>query len=613
MPTWGWVFFGISLFKTVYMSKLTLWNNINWRLSEARVKSIQNEIYSASKQGNVRQVRLLQRSLINCLDAKYVSVRKVTTDSSGKRTSGVDRKLYLSPIAKSRLVARLRIDGKAAPIRRVWIPKPGKPDLRPLGIPTIKDRAKQKLVLLALEPEWEAKFEPNSFGFRPGRSCHDAIEATFRLLRSKGKEFNVRKFVLDADLKGCFDNIDHDYLLNTLNSFPQITSQIRSWLKAGIFNGLHLRPEEYDTIGENVRGTPQGGVISPFLANVALHGMENFLNDWITTQTWPVQKRHQLYRANKIKSLGFVRFADDFIITHSNKDILLGAYGALSSWLASTSKLNFNPLKTRVVDSFQGFRFLGFSIINICRNNVGRVKIYPSRKNQASLVNRVGDRCRKFRSISAFDLIKSLRPMILGWANYFRFCECKEVFSNMDRKIFSIIRAWVFRRDKRHGRRVIKEKYFPSHQTYTFDQRKYNNNWVFCGTRKVPSNLPATIFLPKMSWVKSVKFVSVKGEASVYDGNFSYWLSRAGKFRPFSPGRQRLFNRQGGVCPLCSSPISADDATQVDHIIPLKQGGLTINSNLQLIHTHCHIRKSALDVIEGDQEPDEVNISCPDL
>jgi len=185
-----------------------LWNSIDWRAVEKRVFGIQERIYKASLSSKFGEVTFLQNLLISSLDAKLLSVKRVTTDNKGKKTPGLDKNLYLSPVAKMRLVSQLSVDGKAAPIRRVWIPKPGKTDLRPLGIPIIKDRAKQKLVLLALEPEWEARFEPNSYGFRPGRSCHDAIEAIFLSLRAR-KDNQPFKYVLDADLKGCFDNIDH--------------------------------------------------------------------------------------------------------------------------------------------------------------------------------------------------------------------------------------------------------------------------------------------------------------------------------------------------------------------------------------------------------------------
>lgn len=572
------------------------WNLVNWTAVEFRVNRIQKRIYNASKAGNRGRVIFLQNVVINSLDAKLLAVRRVTTDSSGKNTPGVDSHVFRTPLAKTWLVYRLRVDGKAAPIRRVWIPKPDRLEKHPLGIPIILDRAKQKLVLMALEPEWEAKFEPGSYGFRPGRSPHDAIEACFRYLRNKTGKTNVKKFIMDADLKRCFDNIDHDYLLAKLECSPRIALQIRAWLKAGIFEGLSLAPEEYGNVVENCIGTPQGGVISPFLTNVALHGMESFIKDWICTQTWPVEKanRHQLYTRNKRTAIGVIRYADDFVIIHSDKGVVERAQMALGQWLRQTSKLQFNAEKTNIRESTQGFNFLGFSIINVVRNNVGRIKIYPSKKNQASLIKKVGDFCRTHRSLSSYQLVKALRPRIIGWANYFRYSECKQVFSNLDKKIFDILRAWVFRRDRRNARIKIKEKYFPEGKTYVFDGREYKNNWVLCGRTKSKTSELVENWLPKLTWVASAKYVSVRGKASVYDGNDAYWSLRTLKHGGFNTRQRNLLKSQKGYCTFCGEKI-LDNFVQVDHITPLSKGGKDRYGNLQLLHIYCHVRKTAID------------------
>ena len=185
--------------------------------------------------------------------------------------TNVDRQKALSNEMKMKLASKLKLDGKASPIRRNYIPKPGKNDVRPLGIPTIEDRAKQMLAKLALEPEWEAVFEPNSYGFRPGRSCHDAVASLFLLLRGKSR------YVLDADIQKCFDRIDHEKLIQKLSSFDLMENQIKAWLKADIMVGYLNKPEE---TFQSTEGTPQGGIISPLLANIALHGLENYIKKW---------------------------------------------------------------------------------------------------------------------------------------------------------------------------------------------------------------------------------------------------------------------------------------------------------------------------------------------
>src|SRR4028118_1175721 len=243
------------------------WNDINWRKLERNVFKLQKRIYQASNRGDVKLVRKLQKLLISSWSAKALAVRRVTQDNQGKKTAGVDGVKSLSPKQRLDLIPKIHLGTKARPTRRVWIPKPGTQEKRPLGIPTMKDRALQALVKLALEPEWEARFEPNSYGFRPGRSCHDAIEAIFTVTAQKAK------YVLDADIAKCFDRINHKALLEKLNTFPTIRRQVRAWLQAGVMDGKELFPTR--------EGTPQGGVISPLLSNIALHGMEYRIKEYV--------------------------------------------------------------------------------------------------------------------------------------------------------------------------------------------------------------------------------------------------------------------------------------------------------------------------------------------
>ena len=241
------------------------WQNLPWKEMHVEIYKLQKQIYYSSLEKDTQLVWKLQNRLIRLQSAKLLAVRRVTQDNRGKSTAGVDKVKSLTPTQRIKLAQSMVLDGNADPIRRVFIPKSTPVELRPLGIPTLKDRACQTLALMALEPEWEAKFEPNSYGFRPGRSCQDAIEAIFNSIVRKGK------YVLDADVAKCFDRINHQSLLEKMNTFPAMRRQIKAWLKAGIFNGStgeSLFPEE---------GTPQGGVISPLLANIALHGLERSL------------------------------------------------------------------------------------------------------------------------------------------------------------------------------------------------------------------------------------------------------------------------------------------------------------------------------------------------
>lgn len=236
------------------------WREINWRKLDRHAYKLQKRIYQASQRGDVKGVRKLQKTLMSSWTAKALAVRKVAQDNQGKKTAGVDGVKSLTPNQRLRLIGNLKLGTKVKPTKRVWIPKPGTVEKRPLGIPTIKDRAMQALVKMAIEPEWEARFEkeawrgklppptlrPNSYGFRPGRSCHDAVEAIYIAINRKSK------FVLDADISKCFDRIDQQKLLEKINTFPTLRRQIRSWLKAGVMDGKQLFP--------TTKGTPQGGV-----------------------------------------------------------------------------------------------------------------------------------------------------------------------------------------------------------------------------------------------------------------------------------------------------------------------------------------------------------------
>lgn len=501
------------------------WNSIDWPPIIKRVKRIQGRIFKLSQENKREPMRFLQRKLIRSLDAKLLAVKRVTMENKGKHTpspsrgTGVDRKIYLEPSEKATLVANLKLDGTGAPIKggRVWISKPGKKEKRPLnlnlnlnlGIPIIADKARQALTVLALEPEWEAKFDPNSYGFRPGRSCHDAIEAIFKNIHCTGKPHFQPKYVLDADLEKCFDNINHQYLLGKLDTLPEIHNQVSKWLEAGVIEKyLYLGSEKYNEIESNKMGTLQGGIISPLLSNIALDGLEKHLKNWIEQQTVP----GLTFRDGKIakrKSLAVIRYADDFVVLHKNLDILTKAKEEITNWLQKTSKLAFNEKKTRIVTTTNGFQFLGFSIILIKRHQTYRTKIYASKDSQSQLIKKIGDICRKHRANSSYQLINILRPIVLGWGNYHKYAECQEVFNTMDYKIFNILRAWVFRRARKNrGRTETKEKYFPDNQTFKFEGRLYKDNWVLTGQQKDEEGEILHNFLPKLAWVKSSKHVT---------------------------------------------------------------------------------------------------------
>lgn len=576
------------------MSKLA-WDEVNWALVQQRVTRQQQRIYKASTEcesnnTNKDKLRTIQRRVISSLDARLLAVRRVTTENKGRNTPGVDRQTILSSKGKMDLVHKLKLDGKAKPIRRTFIPKPGKSDVRPLGIPTIEDRAKQMLAKIVLEPEWEAKFEPNSYGFRPGRSCHDAIQALFLSLRGKSR------YVLDADIQKCFDRIDHDKLLQKLSTFGLMERQIKAWLKADIMTGYLNRPKEVIQSME----TPQGGIISPLLANIALHGLENHIKTWYATTWYPeTGNSRKIPIRDRMAQIGFSRYADDFVITAPRLTDIVQIKEQVELWLGQEAGLSLSEAKTRVCNSTEGFEFLGFRLISVKNLSADkfRLKIYPSRSSKTRLIERTRSILQNNRAASAYNLIQQLAPRIIGWANYFQYSECSKDFNKLDSTIFRQLRAWVFRRKSTglRSRSKLKEKYFPSGKVYLFRGKNHANNWVLWGQTKVKNGVIKEIYLPKLSWVPSLNHVKIKGIASPYDGNHLYWAKRMEKYSGYSHSVSRLIKRQYGRCAICQEAFNPLDVIEMDHIVPRAKGGSNRFKNLQALHKHCHVQKSRPD------------------
>ncbi len=590
------------------MSKLRIkinlaWNTINWAKVRKRVSRLQHRIFKAKRNGLTNTVVALQFRLIKSLDARLLSVLQVTTYNKGRNTAGIDRQVAKTTDIKLKMALRLKLDGKAKPIRRVWIPKPGKVEKRPLGIPTIMDRAKQQLALLALEPEWEAVFEPNSYGFRKGRSCQDAIEAIFLNLRHKRT-----KYVYDADIRKCFDRIDHAALLRKLNTFPQMERQVKAWLEAGIMEGYANSPKSYNSITSNTMGTPQGGIISPLLANVALHGMESHLKDFcaykIDTKIFNTVGRGSKTRAD---ACGVIRYADDFVVIHESREVLELCITEVKHWL-QTMGLEISEEKSKLRDAREGFNFLGFQVILIIRGRSGghayKVKIVPAKDSCLRFLNKIRDVIKRGKAWSSYDLIRTLRPIIIGWANYYRFSECKDIFSKLQYAIFGMLRAWTFRRDTRNGRLEVKEKYFPSGKTYNFQGRTYQDNWILNG-QSMKNKKKCTNFLPQISWIESAKHVKVQGEKSPFDGDYIYWAKRLAKYSNLSDSMVGMMNSQNFKCTICNETFVLGERLEIDHIVPKSRGGSYNYSNLQLVHRICQVGKT--------RDENAPPVSVPDL
>lgn len=563
------------------------WRQINWRKLERNVYKLQKRIYQASQRGDTKQLRKLQKLLMKSWSARALSVRRVTQDNQGKKTAGVDGVKSLTPKQRLNLVGKLKLGTKVSPTRRVWIPKPGTEEKRPLGIPTMKDRALQALVKLALEPEWEARFEPNSYGFRPGRSCQDAIAAIFSSICRKPK------YVLDADISKCFDRIDHKVLLNKLNTFPTIRRQIRAWLKSGVMDNMQF----FDTS----EGTPQGGVISPLLANIALHGMEERIKQYADTIKSLNGKK--LTKRQRQEKLSLIRYADDFVILHEDITVVQRCREIISDWLKGMG-LELTPSKTRLAHTLirceqeePGFDFLGYTIqqfpVGKYHSKQGfKTIITPSKKKQRVHYDHIAEVINAHKAAPQAALINRLNPIIRGWANYYANVVSKETYTNLDNLIYQKLFAWAQRRHPRKNRGEVAKKYW-----HTIG----GDNWVFA-TRKGKN----TLRLLNHASTPIVRHEKVKGESSPYDGNLVYWSTRMGN-NPEMPSRvSKLLKKQKGKCTHCGLFFRENDVMEVDHRIPKSQGGKDSYDNWELLHRHCHDTKTATDLAKAKAEEMEI-------
>lgn len=560
------------------------WAAIDWQTHEDNVVRLRRRIFTATREQDWAKVRSLQKMMLRSWSNTLVSVRQVTQRNTGRRTAGVDGEIALSPQARMEIAVRVRhslSSWSPLPVRRVRIPKAGGgTKLRPLGIPVIMDRCHQARVRNALEPEWEARFEPKSYGFRPGRGCADAIGSLFNALSGPRAK---RVWILDADLSAAFDRIDHPRLLAALGSFPA-RDMIRRWLKAGVVENGMLTPTE--------QGSPQGGVISPLLMNVALHGMEEAAG-----------VRYRANGAHAEKAVEgtpiLVRYADDVVTCCYSQQQAEQVKARLAGWLLPRG-LVFNEDKTRIVHVGQsGFDFLGF---NIRRYRDGKLLIKPSPAAAGRLRERLARETRGLRGSNAMAVIARLNPIIRGWAAYYRGVVSSELFSALDHHVWLLTYKWARHGHPNKSRKWVARRYFGKFNKFR------NDRWVF-GDRDSVSDRRDVRHMVKFSWTNIVRHQLVTGGASPDDPDLvDYWAKRRQKVKPPLDGYNlRLLARQGGRCPLCGEHLLTADqppqsplewerwwlgivrrAIAADYLVHHGRSNTPDGDRTRLTHASCH-------------------------
>ena len=550
------------------------WDQVNWRSVERDVRRLRQRIFAAEQAGDSKRVASVQKLMLRSRSNVLVSVRRVAEHNAGRFTAGVDGKVALTSPDRAELAEQLSrhtSPWRARPVKRVYIPKSdGK--RRPLGIPVIADRAQQNRVRNALEPQWEARFESRSYGFRPGRGCHDAIGAVYQVAKGKNPQ---RPWTLDADLKAAFDHIDHDFILDKVGSFPG-REMIRRWLKSGVVEKGRYTPTE--------EGTPQGGGISPVLLNIALHGMEEAVG---------VRYHTSKGKSGWVRpgSPALVKYADDQLAFCVSREQAEQVKQRLVEWLKPRG-LALNEKKTQIVHLDQGCDFLSFNI----RRYRGKLLIKPSADAITRIRRRMRVEVRALYGANVAAVTKALPPIIRGWAAYHRIVVSSKAFSALDDYMWRLLYKWAKYSHPTKSKHWVVARYFGRFNMGREDR------WVF-GDRETG------VYVPKFSWTKIVRHAMVNGGSSPDDPSLvQYWAHRRrkGNSPPLNAVGLRLVKKQGGRCEECGDfllhayyqPQSPDEweqwlktirvAVRKKWITTRPEGGTS--DDRRLVHASCLTR-----------------------
>lgn len=566
------------------------WWDYDLKSAYKTVEKLRKRIFMAARNNDMKRVSSLQKLLLRSQANRIVAVHRATQINQGKVTAGIDNKVILKPSERAEMVEALKNYKKwnPKPTRRIYISKKNG-EKRPLGIATITDRCIQAMVKNALEPYWEPKFEPTSYGFRPARSAHDAQARIFLNIKSSplGKP-PKKQWVMEGDIKGCFDNISHDYLLQSIGNFPD-KILIKEWLKAGYVDKRAFYDSE--------TGTPQGAIISPLLANIALHGLEKHLGieyykRWDThgNETWV-----------NCSNRAFVRYADDFVIFCQTEKDVLKAKEKTKEWLKKRG-LSLSEEKTKVTCVTEGFNFLGwnFRLHKVSNTKSGfKTIIKPSKDSIKAIQRKLKECLIKHKGSNAQALIKDANVIIRGWTEYHKGAVSKKIFAKIDNWMYRKVVKWLRHRAPKTKRKVLLRRYFGKFNPNS------NNNWVF-GIKETGG------YLLKLSWTNIERHALVKANYSPDNPDLKeYWDKRKSKISKSTEKRLsnklalNILTKQKFLCPVCGqSLVFTDEERHRHHIIPKNKNGGDDSRNLRILHLSCHRKIHAI----GEQSPEAIRL-----